>query len=223
VRRLIAAGLVALACAAAGGTALAAPTGDARHFPDFSLMGDRVAVKKLPFTLRFFFGKEFGPKSSGSRQRGQAPVWFGEVERPHATIAAAGDGRWVCEAEEPDDAETRGGGSTCTSPAGARELGLLHVSSCGKGPARHFRVSGLAPDGVTGIALERTGGSIGRTVPVLENTFAFTVGREDITLRGVGDESAEALERPLPLAQTGDAGSNRGGCAFYTFATAPPG
>lgn len=103
----------------------------------------------------------------------------------------------------------------CTTLAGARQLGLFDVSSCGK--TRHFRVSILVPDGVTGLQIEKAGGALGRTVPALENTVAFTVGREDITLHGVGDAAAEGLERVLPLGHTvGDRGQ-RGGCVGYMF------
>jgi hypothetical protein len=215
-------GLVALTCAAVVGSALAAPATGGRHLPYFSLLNERVAVKKLPFGLRFSFGEVPGSKLPDSRRQGHAPVWFGEVERPNATNVAAARGHWVCEFEAPND-EARGEGGACTSLAGARELGLLDVGSCGKGPPRHFRIHGLAPDGVTGLALERSDGTIGRTVPVIENTFAFTVGREDFTLHGVGDGAAEGLERTLPLAHAGNVGGNRAGCSFYTFAEATPG
>jgi hypothetical protein len=214
--------LVALACAAVAGTALAAPASGGRHFPYFSLLNERVAVKKLPFGLRFSFGEIPGSKSADSRRGGHGPAWFGEVERPNATIFAAARGHWVCVSEAPD-VDTRGERSVCTSLAGARELGLLHVGSCGKGPPRQFRVYGLLPDGVTGLEIERSDGTTGRTVPVTDNTFAFTVGREDITVHAVGDASAEGLERTLPLAHVGSVGGNRGGCSFYAFAEAKPG
>ena len=53
-------------------------------------------------------------------------------------------------------------------------------------------------------------------MPVIDNTVAFTIGRENFTLRGVGDAAAERLERSLPLAEVG--GSTLGGCSFYAFA-----
>jgi hypothetical protein len=221
-RRLIAAGLVVLACAAVAGTALAAPASGGRHLQYFSLMNERVAVKKLPFGMRLLFRDFPGAKSSDSPRHGHGPVWFGEVERPGSTIFGAGRGHWICVGHEWN-AEVGGGGGSCTTRAGARELGLLDVGSCGKGRPRHFRVNGLVPDGVTALELERSDATIGRTVPVIDNTFAFTVGREDFTLHGVGDAFAEGLERTLPLAHAGGFGDTRGGCAFYTFAEAKSG
>lgn len=78
----------------------------------------------------------------------------------------------------------------------------------------------MVPDGVTGIEIDGAGGSVGRTVPVIGNTVAFTVGRKNIFLRGVGDPAAEELERDLPLANVAKgplALGGRGGCSFYTF------
>jgi hypothetical protein len=206
-----------LVCVAVAGTARAAPASGGRHLPYFSLMNERVGVKKLPIELRLSFGWFPGGKRAASRPPKRGPVWFGEVERPKTTIMAAGNGQWVCETEESNDEELGGGGG-CTTLAATRELFNLDVSSCGKGPPRQFRIAGLVPNGVTGIEVERSDRTIGRTVPVIENTVAFTVGREDIVLRGVGDSGAEKLERKLPLAHLAkfdDDGS--GACASYTI------
>jgi hypothetical protein len=218
-RRLIAVGLVVLACAAVGGTALAAPASGGRHLPYFSLMDERVAIRQLPVDLRVFFGRIPGVKDLGFGRPTRGPVWFGEVERPNATILAAGTRRWVCETEQPAD-EAGGGGGGCTTLAATRELFGLNVSSCGKGPARHFRIHGLVPNGMTGLAIEKADGTTGRTVPAVENTVAFTIGREDVTLRGVGDAAAERIERPLPLAHLAELGASRPDCSSYVFAEA---
>jgi hypothetical protein len=215
-RRLIGTGLVALVCAAVAGTALAAPASGGRHLPYFSLMDERVAVTKLPFAMRLLFGHALGIKGSGPPRHGHGPLWFGEVERPNATIFAAARGHWVCDFER-SHGDADGGGGSCTTTAGARELGLLDVGSCGKGRPRHFRINGLVPDGVTGLELERSDGTIGRTVPVIDNTFAFTVGREDFKLHGVGDVAAEKLERTLPLGHVGGPDSHIAGCTLYSF------
>jgi hypothetical protein len=74
----------------------------------------------------------------------------------------------------------------------------------------------LAPNGIAGIEVERSDGSITRTIPVVDNIIAFSIGHEDITLREVGDAAAEPIERHLPLA--GSSGSSRGGCSSYAFA-----
>lgn len=214
--------MATLVCLCVAATATAAPVSGGRHFPHFSLLNQRIAVKTLPFTTRLLFEGPGRAKGPGLPRSGHGKVWFGEVERPNATIVAAARSQWVCDLEVPHD-EARGQGGSCTSLAGARELDLLDVGSCGKGPPRHFRIHGLAPDGVTCLALERSDGTIGRTVPVIENTFAFTVGREDFTLHGVGDGAAEGLERTLPLAQIANLGDNRAGCSFYTFAEAKGG
>jgi hypothetical protein len=218
-RRLIGAGLIVLACAALGGTALAAPAGGGRHFPHFSLLNERVAVKKLPLGVRLMVRAPGRARGFGLLRPDHGSVWFGEVERPNATITAVGQGKAVCAFEE-SNGEAGGGGGECTTMSGARELGLVHVGSCGRQSGRHFRISGLVPDGVTGLALEKGDGTVGRTVPVLENTFAFTVGHEDITLRGVGDPAAEGLERILPLGHVAK-GGGRGDCSFYAFTQAP--
>jgi hypothetical protein len=150
------------------------------------------------------------------------PVWFGEVQRPSATIELAGNRHVVCQWEEPADELKGGSGGTCSTSQAARELSDLSVGSCGKGPARHFRIHALVPDGVTGLAIEKEDGTIGRTVPVIENTVAFTLGRENVALHGVGNTAAEGLERNLPLAEVGG-GDGRAGCASYDFFEAKSG
>jgi hypothetical protein len=214
--RLLAVGLIALACAGIVGTAAATPASGGRHLPYFSVMSKRVAISKLPLEIRFLIQGPPGAKRPGPLQVTHGPVWFGEVERPSATIELVGNRHVVCEWEEPADELKGGGGGTCTTFQAARELSDLSVGSCGKGPARHFRIHALVPDGVTGLTIEKEDGTIGRTVPVLDNTVAFTIGREDFTMHGVGDAAAERLERSLPLAEVG--GGGRGGCSFYVFA-----
>ncbi|HVX33871.1 MAG TPA: hypothetical protein VHA80_12085 [Solirubrobacterales bacterium] len=206
-----------LACAAVVGTAVAAPASGGRHLPYFSLMSERVAIRKLPLELRLSFGW-FPGKKRDPRWMKHGPVWFGEVERPEARIVAAGNARWVCETEVPKD-EMLGGDGGCTTLAASRELFNLDVSSCGKGRPRRFRIAGLVPNGVTGLEIEKADGTIGRTVPVTLNTVAFTVGREDVTLRGVGDRAAEGLERRLPLAELSKLGGG-GDCGSYIVAEA---
>jgi hypothetical protein len=218
VRRLIAVWLGVMACAAVAGTALAAPASGGRHLPYFSLMSERVAIRKLPLELRISFGWVPG-KAQDPRWRKRGPVWFGEVERPRMTIVAAGNSRWVCEIEQPKD-EMLGGGGGCTTLGASRDLFNLDISSCGRGRPRQFRMVGFAPNGVTGLEIEKADGTIGRTVPVIENTVAFTVGREDITLRGVGDRAAERLERPLSLTGLSALGGGRGDCSSYIVAEA---
>jgi hypothetical protein len=213
------AGLIVLACAVVAGTALAAPASGGRHLPHFSLLNERVAVKKLPIEIRWLVDGPPGAREFGLPNLGHGPVWFGEVERPNATILAAGSAHWVCESEQSKD-ELGGGGGSCTTLAATRELFNLNVGSCGEGPARHFRIAGLVPNGVTALAIEKSDGTMGRTVPVIENTVAFTVGREDIALHGIGDAAAERLERRLPLAHLFEPGKNRGGCSSYIFAEA---
>jgi hypothetical protein len=206
-------GLVALACGALSAPAAA----DGGHLPGFSVADKRVAVAKLPETLAFTFGGIPGVKGSGLPHVGHGPVWFGEVQRPRRTIYVAGIGRWVCEGEtRPGEGI---GGTSCTTQAAAREFGLLDVGGCSKGPPRHFRVFALLPDGVDAVEVEKAGGAIARTLPVIGNTIAFTIGREDVVLRAVGDQAAEGLERSLPLARAAGRGGDGGAdCSFYVFA-----
>lgn len=207
-------GLLVLVCAVTGATAA---TADGGHLPGFSLLNRRVAIDKLPESVRIFFGGIPGAQGTWLPHVGHGPVWFGEVERPHATIEAAGNGRWVCESEvrtgEPDD------GGTCIPPASAREVGLLDIRTCGKGRPRHFRIVGLVPDGIGAVEVERADGDVGRTVSVIENTIAFTIGRENVVLRGTGDPSAEEFERILPLARAAKefGGDGQAGCSSYDF------
>jgi hypothetical protein len=215
------AGLVVLACAAVAGTALAAPAGGGRHLPYFSLLNERVAAQKLPREIRWLVEGPPRAREFGLPNLGHGPVWFGEVERPNATIAAVGKGHWICQAEQSKD-RTRGGGSDCTTLGAARQFGLIDISACGKGRPTHFRVYALLPDGVTGVEVEKEDGTIGRTVPVIENTVAFTIGRENVALHGVGNTAAEGLERNLPLAEVGG-GDGRAGCSGYDFFEAKSG
>jgi hypothetical protein len=211
-RRIIAVWLAALVCAALAGTAAA--SADGGHLPGFSLLGKRVVIDKLPTLLRLSFRIFHGVPGNGhGGPPAHGPVWFGEVERPKATIMAAGTKSWVCEIDVPKNERELGGGGGCVALKYARALYDMSIGYCGK--ARKFRIHGLAPDGVTGLAIEKADGTIGRTIPVLENTFAFSVGRENITLRGVGDAAAEELERELPLAGSGAGGG--GGCGGLIF------
>jgi hypothetical protein len=56
-------------------------------------------------------------------------------------------------------------------------------------------------------------------VPVIENTFAFTIGREDIVVHGIGDAAAEEFERTFPLAQSAKhfGGDRQAGCSSFIF------
>jgi hypothetical protein len=216
-RRLVFAILVGFVCAAVAGSAGAA-SADGGHLPGFSFMDKRVAIKKLPIGLRVSFQTLRGLEGfPGPHPPAHGPVWFGEVERPNATILVAGTRSWVCESEEPKEPLVRGGGGGCVALKYARQLDDISIGFCGK--SRKFRIAGLAPDGVTELAIERSDGTISRTVPVLENTFGFTIGHVDITLRGVGDAAAEGVERSLPLVGAGGGGSPDG-CSGLIFAEA---
>jgi hypothetical protein len=219
-RRALAIGLAALLGAALVGTAAAAPASGGRHLPGISLMNERVAIKKLPVPLRFAFDGFGGLKHRGPGPPKHGPVWFGEVKREGVTIEAAGTRRYVCAFELPRG-ELGGGGGSCTSLGAIRRLdGLSSVFSCGG--SRRFRLSGLVANGVSGLEVERSDGRITRTIPIVDNTFAFSIGHVDVTLRGVGDAAAESIERNLPLAgPTGHLGG-AGGCTGYAFTEAKP-
>lgn len=190
------------------------------HLPGFSVAAKRVAIAKLPEILRFAFGDIPVVKGNPFPQVGHGPVWFGEVARPRATVYVAGNRRWVCVTEVK--AQESGEGAICTTPAAAREFGLLDIGACSKGPPRHFRVYALLPDGVEAVEVVKPGGAIGRTVPVIGNTIAFTIGREDVVLRATGGPAAEGLERSLPLARVGNSGGDEGAdCSGYAFVESP--
>ena len=191
----------------------AAPVSGGRHMPYLSLMNERVAIKKLPFILRLSFRHFQRDGLRGRRSPEHGPVWFGEVKRQGATFQAAGTKHWLCDFEMPRG-EVGGGGGSCATLADVRRMSQLSIDSCGG--SHQYRIHGLAPNGVTGIEGERSDGSITRTIPVVDNIIAFSIGHEDITLRGVGDPAAEQMERDLPLG--GPSGSSRGGCSSYAFA-----
>ncbi len=197
-RRIFSLGFGVLLCLALVGAAAAAPASGGRHLPYFSLLNERVPIKKLPAGMEFSFGRGHGsglgsPKVSGS-------AWFGEVERPGSTIIAAGVGHWICETIEREAANGTGTGSgRCTTLAVARELQMLKLSENCHG--RQIRVSGLVPNGVTGLEVEKEGGTIERTVPVIENTVDFPVDTKRFVLHGVGNPAAEKLEWRLQIAK----------------------
>jgi hypothetical protein len=212
-RRGLAVVLAAIATVALVGSAGAAPVSGGRHMPYLSLMNERVAIKKLPFLLRLSF-RHFGSHGlRGGRPPKHGPVWFGEAKRQGATFQVAGTKHWLCDSEMPGG-EVGGGGGSCATLADVRRMDQLSIDSCGG--SHQYRIHGLAPNGVTGIELERSDGSITRTIPVVDNIIAFSIGHEDITLRGIGDAAAERIEHHLPLA--GSSGSSRGGCSSYAFA-----
>jgi hypothetical protein len=217
-RRGLLAAFGAIACAVLAGTATAAPASGGGHLPDFSLLNERVAIKKLPFPMRLSFRISAHAGSHLPHAPKHGPVWFGEVKRPGVTIQAAGTSRWLCDFEF-ERSELGDGGGSCTTLASVRRLAGLSVESCNG--SHQFRIHGLAPNGVTGLALERSDGKITRTIPIVDNTFSFSVGHVNLTLRGVGDAAAERLERHLPLG--GSSGSSRGGCSSYVFAEVKPG
>jgi hypothetical protein len=217
-RRGLIIGLAAVACAALAGSAGAAPASGGRHMPYLSLMNERVAIKKLPFLLRFSF-RQFGRHGlRGRRPQMHGPVWFGEAKQRGATFQVGGTKHWLCDFEIPEG-EAGGGGGSCATLADVRRMDELSIDSCGG--SHQYRINGLAPNGVTGIEVERSDGTITRTIPVVDNIVAFSIGHVDVTLHGVGDAAAEAIERNLPLA--GSSGSSRGGCSGYAFTEVKPG
>jgi hypothetical protein len=216
-RRVIAAGLAGLSCAAIGVARVPAQAGEGAHYPQFSLLDKKVLVTDLPKQTRWLIAGPPGAKGFGFFPHlGHGPIWFGQVEQPNATIVAAAKGHLICQFELPKNGLV-GPSGVCVPSGYAREFGSVHVGSCGKGRPTHFRIHALVPDGVTGVAVEREDGTIGHTVPVIENTVAFTIGRENIVLRGVGDAGAEDLQRKLPLADAARAGDDRAGCTSYSF------
>jgi hypothetical protein len=217
-RRGLIIGLAAVACAALAGSAAAAPASGGRHMPYLSLMNERVAIKKLPFLLRFSF-RQFGRHGLGGRRPPKhGLVWFGEAKQRGATFQVGGTKHWLCDFEIPEG-EAGGGGGSCATLADVRRMDELSIDSCGG--SHQYRINGLAPNGVTGVEVERSDGTITRTIPVVDNIVAFSIGHVDVTLHGVGDAAAEAIERNLPLA--GSSGSSRGGCSSYAFTEVKPG
>jgi len=191
--------------------------------PYVSLMNERVAIKKLPFPLRLSF-RAFGRDGlrglRGRRPPKHGPVWFGEVERQGATFLAAGTKHWLCDFEMPAG-EIGGGGGGCSTLADVRRMDGLSVAfSCGG--SHKFRLQGLAPNGVTGLEVERSDGRITRTIPVVDNIVAFSIGHVDVTLHGVGDAGAERIERHLPLAGPSGGRGSSNGCSGYVFTEVKP-
>jgi hypothetical protein len=221
--RLRVAMIATVLCAAiVGGGAVASAASDG-HLPGFSLLDKKVSAAKLPEELRFFFGGIPGVKGTALPHAGQGPFWLGEVRRPNATVAAAASRRWICVTEERPG--NHGGSSSCTEHAAARESGLFDINGCGRTAPVHFRIYGLVPDGIESLQVEKEGGAIARSVPVIENTVAFSIGRENVVLRGVGGAAAEEFEINLPLAQAAKLGAHRhrGGCSTYSFFEAKSG
>ena len=93
----------------------------------------------------------------------------------------------------------------------------------GGGPVGLALAGELGWRGVPSTLIEKSDGTMGRTVPVIDNTFFFTVGLEDFTLHGIGDAAAEGLERSFPLRRASGRGENRGGCVGFVFAESGPG
>jgi hypothetical protein len=89
------------------------------------------------------------------------------------------------------------GSGRCTVLAAARELQMLEVSENCHG--KQIRVSGLVPNGVTGLAIESASGKVEGTEPVIENTVDFPVRSKAFVLRGVGTPAAEKLEWGIPV------------------------
>ncbi len=208
--------MAALACVVLAGTAFATPATGGRHFPHFSLLGERIAVKKLPPEVRLMVAPG-GVKDFAFPRLHPGPVWFGQVARPGTTLAAVAQGHWICQYELPNG-EVGGGGGGCTTTGYASRSGMFQIRYCARGRPRHFRISGLLPDGVTALTVEREDGTVGRTVPVSDNTAAFTIGRENIVLRGVGNATAESIERNYPLAAASKDSGGSAGCGGFVFA-----
>jgi hypothetical protein len=194
-----------LLCAVLAGAATAAPASGGRHLPGFSLLNKRVAIKKLPPSMRFSFQRVHGLGSGHPKVRG--PVWFGEVTRPGSTIVAAGVKGWVCDDVERQAADGTGSGSgSCMPLAEARELQMLTLSESCFGSHGGARISGLVPDGVTGLEVVEKGGTVARTVPVVDNAVSFPVGDGTILLRAAGGAAAEGLEWRVPSFGSGAPG-----------------
>lgn len=168
-------------------------------------MNERVAIKKLPSSLRFSFQQVHGFGQGHSKVRG--PVWFGEVKRAGSTIVAAGVKGWVCDDVERQAANGTGSGSgSCMPLAEARELQMLTLSESCFGSHRGARISGLVPDGVSGLEVVEKGGAVARTVLVVDNAVSFPVGDGAILLRAAGGAAAEGLEWRVPSFGSGPPG-----------------
>jgi hypothetical protein len=74
------------------------------------------------------------------------------------------------------------------------------------------------PDRVEAFEIEKADWEIGRTVPVIQNTLALTISRENVVMRATGDPTAEGLERGLPLAQAAKLFHGDGQEGYSSFA-----
>jgi hypothetical protein len=172
-----------------------------KHLPHFNLLSHPVGVPHLPRDLQYGLSLWLPPidppvKVRPLKLRG-GTVHFGEIE-----VYGVGSLQTVCirvsgerSLRQPGP---RGRGSACAPVPSALRRGIAILSSC-TGVRGGVLVTGLVPNGILGLGVERAGsGVIEEVIPVKNNAFVAPIERVAVVLHGMGS-SGGGFEMKFPL------------------------
>lgn len=183
------AAMALLVIAAMNQSAAAARAGrvPATHLAHFDLLRKPVTLERIPRILRFPF-EEGLPKEARHGFR------IGKVRLPEGTVTAVGNSRMIC--FEAKMGESGGGG--CERTRRVLHRGLSVYSPCIEG-TKDVRISGIVPNGITSIGVDRhADGQIEEEIPVTGNAFTTLLGPVGVVLHGIGP-GAHGLAIRYPL------------------------
>ena len=178
----------------------ATTTPSGAHVPHFNILSTPVKLSEIPRALRTPFDR----LPTGKQRR----LRIGRVHLNGTTITAIGNHHQICYL-----AWRRGfgGGGSCSRFSDALARGLSSVAICGGVQPGMVRISGIVPNGVTELGVDRhADGTIEETVPVLLNAFSVELDPVGVILHGIGDAKAAQIELKYPLQRLASANGNCG-------------
>ncbi|MBN9622136.1 MAG: hypothetical protein J0H06_04135 [Actinobacteria bacterium] len=191
-KSILALGLAVATMAAIGPVAVGAPTAaagpnPAMHLPHFDLLDRPTSLEAMPRILRVPFEKDL-PR--GARHG----FWKGKVRLPEGTITAIGNRRLICFEHRLHEV----GAGSCDRTRRILHKGLSVSSFC-VGGGEEVRISGLVPNGITALGVDRRAdGSIEEEVPVRDNAFSVVLEPAGVVLHAIGPD-ARGLAMKYPL------------------------
>ena len=172
-----------------------------KHLPHFNLLSHPVGIPHLSRDLQYGLSPWLPPidppvKVRPLKLRG-GTAHFGEVE-----VYGVGSLQTVCIRVSGERSLNRPGPpgrrSACAPVSSALKRGIAILSSC-RGVRSGVMVTGLVPNGISGLGVERGGsGVIEEVIPVKNNAFVAPIERVAVALHGMGS-SGEGFEMKFPL------------------------
>jgi len=168
-----------------------------KHLPHFNLLSHPVGIPHLPRDLQYGLSLWLPPVKVRPLKLRGGTVHFGEIE-----VYGVGSLQAVCIRVSEEGSVSRSGprgrNSACAPVSSTLERGVAILWSCvGAGSA--VRVTGLVPNGILGLGVERgASGEIEEVIPVKNNAFVALIDRVAVVLHGMGSSGA-GFEMKFPL------------------------